>query len=144
MGQAGRLATALATLGVWPLASAAPQAAAFEARSVPDLMKALGLPLPVESKAVSLQGPDVAENGAAVQVALACTAPGVKRLLLLVDKNPSTLAALFDLNEAVEPSLVTNIKMNQSSEVWAVAVLADQRVLYARKDIKVTLGGCGN
>ena len=33
--------------------------------------------------------------------------------------------------------------MAQSSNVYAVAMMGDGRVLFAQKDIKVTLGGCG-
>jgi sulfur-oxidizing protein SoxY len=33
--------------------------------------------------------------------------------------------------------------MAETSLVYAVAVLADGRALYARKEVKVTLGGCG-
>ena len=53
------------------------------------------------------------------------------------------LAAVFDLSDAVEPSISTRVKMGQSSNVFAVAITADNKVLYAAKEIKVTLGGCG-
>jgi sulfur-oxidizing protein SoxY len=33
--------------------------------------------------------------------------------------------------------------MGQSSNVYAVALMNDGRALYAVKEIKVTLGGCG-
>jgi sulfur-oxidizing protein SoxY len=33
--------------------------------------------------------------------------------------------------------------MGQSSNVIAVAIMADNKVLFAQKEIKVTLGGCG-
>ena len=43
---------------------------------------------PAESKDVTITGPDIAENGAVVPVGAATTLPGVKRMLLLVEKNP--------------------------------------------------------
>ena len=107
------------------------------------LMKALGTANPAESKDVTITGPDIAENGAVVPVGAATTLPGVKRLLLLVEKNPSMLAAMFDVTDAVEPNISTRVKMGQSSNVFAVAITADNKVLYAAKEIKVTLGGCG-
>jgi sulfur-oxidizing protein SoxY len=67
----------------------------------------------------------------------------VKRLLFLVEKNPNTLAGAFDLSDAVEPNVATRIKMAETSKVYAVALLADNRVLFAQKQVKVTLGGCG-
>jgi sulfur-oxidizing protein SoxY len=33
--------------------------------------------------------------------------------------------------------------MAQSSNVYGVAMMQDGRVLFAQKDVKVTLGGCG-
>ena len=55
----------------------------------------------------------------------------------------ATLAAIFEVSDAIEPAFQTRVKMGQSSNVYAVAVMADGRVLFAQKDIKVTLGGCG-
>ena len=106
-------------------------------------MKALGGGAPAESKDVSITGPDIAENGAVVPVGCASALPGVKRLLLLVEKNPSALAAMFEVSDAVDANFNTRVKMGQSSNVFAVAMMADGRVLYAGKEIKVTLGGCG-
>jgi sulfur-oxidizing protein SoxY len=116
---------------------------AFEAKSMADLMKTLGASAPVESKDVSLQGPDIAENGAVVPLGAATTLPGVKRLLLLVEKNPNILSAMFEMSDAVDSSINTRVKMSQSSNVYAVAMMNDGRVLYATKEVKVTLGGCG-
>ena len=78
-----------------------------------------------------------------VPVGVATALPGVKRLLLLVEKNPNVLAAVFDATDAVETNVNTRVKMGQSSNVFAVAMMNDGKVLYAVKEIKVTLGGCG-
>ncbi len=138
------VAAALAGLGLLPQAALANWSqAAFEAKTMAELMKALGNSGPAESKDVTITGPDIAENGAVVPVGAATTLPGVKRLLLLVEKNPNMLAAMFDVTDAVEPSISTRVKMGQSSNVFAVAITADNKVLYAAKEIKVTLGGCG-
>lgn len=138
------LAGALAGLGLLPQpAQAAWNSAAFEAKNMNDLMKALGVSAPVDSKDVSITGPDIAENGAVVPVGCACTLPGVRQLLILVEKNPNMLAAVFEVSDSVEPSFNTRVKMGQSSNVMAVAITADNKVLYAQKEIKVTLGGCG-
>jgi len=144
LAQGASLAAALAGLGLLPQAAqAAWSQAAFEAKTMGDLMKALGTSNPAESKDVSITGPDIAENGAVVPVGAATTLAGARRLLLLVEKNPNMLAAAFDLSDAVEPNISTRVKMGQSSNVFAVAITADNKVLYAAKEIKVTLGGCG-
>ena len=138
------VASLMGSLGLLPQAAqAAWQAPAFEAKTMADLAKALGVSTPVESKDVSITGPDIAENGAVVPVGCATTLPGVKRLLILVEKNPSMLCAMFDVSDAVDANFNTRVKMGQSSQVMAVAVMADGKVLFAQKEIKVTLGGCG-
>jgi sulfur-oxidizing protein SoxY len=138
------VAALLAGAGLLPASAQAAWAqAAFEAKSLAEAVKALGGGAPQESKDVTLNGPDIAENGAVVPVACACALPGVSRLLLLVEKNPNALAAVFDINDALEPSFATRVKMGQSSNVYAVAMMADGRALFAQKEIKVTLGGCG-
>ena len=134
----------LASAGLLPQAAQAAWAqAAFEAKTLADAVKALGGGAPAESKDVTITGPDIAENGAVVPVGAASALPGVKRLLLLVEKNPSVLAAVFDVSDSVEANFSTRVKMGQSSNVIAVAMMADGKVLYAQKEIKVTLGGCG-
>ena len=139
-----QLAGLLATAGLLPTtAHAAWSAAAFEAKTLADAVKALGGSAPVESKDITMTGPDIAENGAVVPVGCSSNLPGVKRLALLVEKNPSALAAVFDVTDAVDASFNTRVKMGQSSNVFAVAFMADGKVLYAAKEIKVTLGGCG-
>jgi sulfur-oxidizing protein SoxY len=76
-------------------------------------------------------------------VGCSTTLPGVKRMMILVEKNPSVLAAAFDVSDAVDASFNTRVKMGQSSNVFAVAMMGDGKVLYSVKEIKVTLGGCG-
>jgi len=139
-----QLAALLATAGLLPAAAqAAWNGAAFEAKTMAELMKSLGGSTPVASKDVTITGPDIAENGAVVPVGASSTLPGVKKLLLLVEKNPSMLAASFDITEAIDANVNTRVKMGQSSNVFAVAMMNDGKVLYASKEIKVTLGGCG-
>jgi sulfur-oxidizing protein SoxY len=148
LGASARVAAALVAAGWLPQRAFAQQAgvwnkAAFEAKSFGELMKAVGAGAPVESRDVTLTAPDIAENGAVVPIAVATTAAGVRMLLILVEKNPNTLAASFDVSDAVESNFSTRVKMGQSSDVFAVAITGDGRALFAKKDVKVTLGGCG-
>jgi sulfur-oxidizing protein SoxY len=134
----------LAAAGLLPAAAqAAWSQAAFDAKTLGDAAKALGGGAPVESKDVTVIGPDIAENGAVVPVGCSTTLAGVKRMALMVEKNPNALAALFDVSDAVDANFNTRVKMGQSSNVFAVAFMADGKVLYSTKEIKVTLGGCG-
>jgi sulfur-oxidizing protein SoxY len=92
---------------------------------------------------VHLTAPDIAENGAVVPLAASSTLPGVKAILMLVEKNPSALAAKFDVTDAVEPNFATRVKMGQTSDVYAVALTGDGKAYFTKKEVKVTLGGCG-
>lgn len=134
----------LATTGLFPqYALAAYNKTAFEAKTLADVLKALGAGAPVESKDVTIGGPDIAENGAVVPLTASTVLPGVKQILILVEKNPAAMIALFNLTASVEANVATRAKMGQSSDVYAVAIMADGKVLFAKKEVKVTLGGCG-
>lgn len=141
--QSAVVAGLLAGTGLFPTQAAAYEKAAFEGKSVADVAKALGAGAPVESKDVTIGGPDIAENGAVVPLTTSTTLPGVKRMLILVEKNPAALVALFNVTDSVEANFSTRAKMGQSSDVYAVAIMADGKALYAKKEVKVTLGGCG-
>ncbi len=141
--QSAMVAGLLASAGLVPQQAAAYEKAAFEAKSIAEAVKALGAAAPVESKDVTIGGPDIAENGAVVPLTASTTLPGVKRMLLLVEKNPSALVAMFNVTDAVEANFSTRAKMGQSSDVYAVAVMADGKAFFAKKEVKVTLGGCG-
>jgi sulfur-oxidizing protein SoxY len=115
---------------------------AFNAKTLPEAEKALGAAGPADSKDVVLTGPDIAENGAVVPVALASKLPKTEYMAILVEKNPNPLAASFNVVEGTEPAVTTRIKMGTTSNVIAL-VKADGKWYTASKEIKVTLGGCG-
>jgi sulfur-oxidizing protein SoxY len=144
LSHAAKVAALMAGAGLLPVAArAAYDTSAFEAKNLADVLKALGAGAPVESKDITIIGPDIAENGAVVPVGVSTALPGAKRLMLLVEKNPNVLAAAFDVSDAVDANFSTRVKMGQSSNVYAVALMRDGKVLFAQKEIKVTLGGCG-
>ena len=144
LSRSAQVAALLATAGMLPQAAhAAYNTAAFEVKTMADLVKMLGGSAPTESKDVTITGPDIAENGAVVPVGVSTALPGVKRLLVLVEKNPSVMSAMFEVSDAVDANFSTRVKMGQSSNVYAVALMGDGKVLFAQKEVKVTLGGCG-
>ena len=116
--------------------------AAFETKDVNGTAKALGGDVPVASDKITVTGPDIAENGAVVPVGATTTLANATMIALLVEKNPNALAAMFNLSPEAEPFVTTRVKMGQSSDVYAL-VKADGKLHMAKKEIKVTLGGCG-
>jgi sulfur-oxidizing protein SoxY len=143
MKRSAAVAAMLASTGLFPSQARAFTKAAFDAKSVADAVKAYGAGAPAESNQVTITGPDIAENGAVVPLAAATTLAGVKHLLILVEKNPAALVAKFDVSDAVEANFSTRAKMGQSSDVYAVAITKDGKAHFAKKEVKVTLGGCG-
>lgn len=141
--QSAVVAGLLVGTGLFPQLALAFNAKAFEAKNLADALKAVGAGTPVESKDVAITAPDIAENGAVVPVGASTTLVGVKQMLILVEKNPSALVAMFNVTDSVEPNFSTRTKMGQSSDVYAVAIMSDGKALFAKKEVKVTLGGCG-
>lgn len=115
--------------------------AGFEAKSLADALKTIG-GTPATNAQVNLQAPDIAENGAVVPLGVTSNIPNTTEIMLLVEKNPFPLAAVFAIPAGTEASVQTRVKMGQSSNVVAV-VKADGKLYSATKETKVTLGGCG-
>lgn len=141
--QSATVAGLLATTGLFPQYAWAFNKPAFDAKTVAEAIKAFGGGVPVESKDVTITGPDIAENGAVVPMGVSTTLAGAKHLLLMVEKNPNALVAMFNVSDTVDTNFSTRAKMGQSSDVYAVAVMNDGKAFFAKKEIKVTLGGCG-
>ena len=116
--------------------------AGFESRAVADALKALGAGIPVESKDIVITAPEIAENGAVVPVAIASKIPNTQQISIIAEKNPAPLLATFDISSGSEGYVSTRVKMGETSNVWAV-VKADGKFYSAKKEIKITVGGCG-
>jgi sulfur-oxidizing protein SoxY len=118
-------------------------AAAFSTKTIDDTYKAMGAQSVVPTKEVSWGAtPEIAENGAVVPVALTSNLPNTESIAFLIEKNPNTLSARFDFPRGTEPSISTRVKMGQTSDVFAL-IKADGKYYVAKREIKVTLGGCG-
>jgi sulfur-oxidizing protein SoxY len=143
-GSGAALLSVLAAAGIIKpgIALADRNKGAFEAKNMADTLKALGATTPADSKDVQLTAPDIAENGAVVPIGVASTLPNVTMVAIMVEKNPTTLAASFTLPAGTEPNIQTRVKMGQTSNVFAV-VKSDGKFFMTSKEIKVTLGGCG-
>lgn len=114
----------------------------FSAKSMNELMKALGSGAPVESKEIKVYAPDIAENGSAVPVGADSKLANTTEVCLLVANNPAMMSAQFMIPLGTDPKVHTRLKMGKSSDVYAL-VKADGRYYFAKKEVKVTLGGCG-
>jgi sulfur-oxidizing protein SoxY len=116
--------------------------AGFESKAVADVLKSLGATGASESKDIVITSPDIAENGAVVPVAVTSRIPNTQQISIVAEKNPFPLAATFDVAGGGEGYVSTRLKMGQTSDVWAV-VKAGDRYYVAKKEVKITVGGCG-
>jgi len=96
----------------------------------------------VESDRITLKAPDIAENGAVVPISVETDLENVESISIIVADNPSPLAAQFELPPDAVADVSTRIKMGKTSNVIAV-VKADGKLYSVRKEVKVTIGGCG-
>lgn len=114
----------------------------FDAKSIDEALTAMGAGKPAVSDAITVVAPDIAENGAVVPVGVTSTLPNTQSVSIMVEKNPNMVAANFSFAEGTLGEVQTRIKMGQTSDVYAI-VKADGKFYMAKKEIKVTLGGCG-
>lgn len=122
-------------------AHAAMDRAGFDIKTMADAVKALG-GTAANSDQVIVVAPDIAENGAVVPVGATSKLPNTTEIYLIVEKNPTPMAAGFQIPAGTAADVQTRLKMGQSSNVFAV-VKADGKLFSAFKETKVTLGGCG-
>jgi len=123
-------------LAAWPKS-------AFEAKAVQDAVSGLyGSAESTPSSDITIKAPDIAENGAVVPVSVSTTLGNVTSIGVLVEKNPTPLAANFELAPNAKGYISTRIKMGKTSSVIAI-VVAGGKTYSARKEVKVTIGGCG-
>jgi len=139
-------AGAAALLGpIRPIGSAHAQATADYAAA---FKKATNGAQPTEGKVV-IAAAEIAENGATVPVTVKVDMPiteqsFVKQITLLADGNPNPDVAVFHLGpRAGRAEVSTRVRLAKTENLVAVAELNDGSLWTARKEIKVTIGGCG-
>lgn len=115
---------------------------AFRAKTVADALAKIGASGASESKELTIDVPEIAENGAVVPIEITSHLPGTKSLAVVIEKNPFPLCAKFDFMEGAEPFVRLNTKIGQSSVVRVVAEAGGKHYTVA-KQVKVTIGGCG-
>lgn len=134
--------SALASIGLITSAQAAEwNNVAFSAKTIEEVLKALGVSSPENSSDILLKIPDLVENSAVVSVTIQSKIK-VQQFAILVEKNPSLLAAQIFIPLGTEPFVRMNIKMAQSSNVIILAQSSNKWFMTSAA-VKVILGGCG-
>jgi sulfur-oxidizing protein SoxY len=115
---------------------------AFKQKSDADAIKALYGKTAEASDKIKLDAPEIAENGAAVVIAVTASLPDVSSISILVSENPNALAASYRIPAGTLPSVANRIKMAKTTNVIAI-VEAGGKLYSTSKEVKVTVGGCG-
>jgi sulfur-oxidizing protein SoxY len=153
----GRLGAAGVAVAVGALRSPAPAGAQGSSpalglqESVQDGLKRVFGTRPIKDGAavIKLDIPPIAENGAVVPVNVEVTAPMtpasyVKHIWIVADKNRIPIVARATLTpEAGQAFVGANIRLGETTDVRAIVEQSDGTLLMARREVKVTVGGCG-
>ncbi len=117
--------------------------AAFTARALADAVKQAGAATAGESRDLVITAPEIAENGAKVEVEIASNLANTRSLALFAEKNPMPLNAILEFSAAALPYARLQLKLAETTRLRVVARTADGKTHVAWREIKVTLGGCG-
>ncbi|QWF69904.1 thiosulfate oxidation carrier protein SoxY [Methylomonas paludis] len=94
------------------------------------------------SDLVKLQLPAIAEDGAVVPITISSDLDNIEHIWILVEKNPTPLAAELVLTSPALAFMTTRIKMAESCAV-VVVVKTPALLLMNQQWVKVMQGGCG-
>jgi len=112
------------------------------------LMEFTGGKTPTAGK-VTLKAPEIAENGNTVPITVSVdsemTAQSyVQSVTLLAEGNPNPAVATFHFSPmSGEASATTRMRLAKTQNVIAIAKMSDGSVFMDKKQVKVTIGGCG-
>lgn len=130
------LITPRAVMAAWPKA-------AFTATDTNTAIKnALGSSDTTASSDITLKAPEIAENGAVVPITVTSKIAGTESISILISKNPTPLTATFKMGKGAEGFVSTRVKMSKTSDL-VIVVKANGKLYSAKKEVKVTIGGCG-
>jgi sulfur-oxidizing protein SoxY len=98
---------------------------------------------------VKLDVPLIAENGAVVPVAVEVNAPmtpqnHVKHIYVVADRNRIPIVARAALTPASGQAYMgANIRLGETGDVRAIVEQSDGTLLQVKREVRVTVGGCG-
>jgi len=119
--------------------------------SVQETMKRLfgGRPIKDGAAIIKLDLPLIAENGSVVPISVAVDSPmtptnHVKHIFVVADKNRIPLITRVTLApEAGRAFMGANVRLGETGDVRAIVEQSDGTLLAVKREVKVTVGGCG-
>jgi sulfur-oxidizing protein SoxY len=98
---------------------------------------------------ITLDAPEIAENGNTVPISVSVDSPMteddyVTSVAIYADGNPSPEVITFNFTPlSGEASATTRMRLAKTQNVIAVAKTSKGGVFMDKKEVKVTIGGCG-
>ncbi|MEM8839445.1 MAG: thiosulfate oxidation carrier protein SoxY [Pseudomonadota bacterium] len=98
---------------------------------------------------VTLNTPEIAENGNTVPISVEVDSPMtddnyVQSIMVVADGNPNPEVVTFNFTTMSGVAAAkTRIRLAKTQNVIAVAKLSDGSFQMAKNEVKVTIGGCG-
>jgi len=137
--------------GVIPMPRSANAQALGQNESVEEALKRLfgGKPMKDGAASIKLDVPLIAENGAVVPISVSVESPMtptnyVKHIYVVADKNRIPVVTRVTLApEAGRAFMGANIRLGESGDVRAIVEQSDGSLLVVKREVKVTVGGCG-
>jgi sulfur-oxidizing protein SoxY len=119
--------------------------------SVQETLKRLFGDRPIRdgAAAIKLDLPLIAENGSVVPIAVTVDSPMtpanfVKHIYLVADRNRIPLITRVTLApEAGRAFMGANVRLGETGDVRAIVERSDGTLLAVKREVKVTVGGCG-
>ena len=108
-----------------------------------------GRPMKDGGSLIKLDVPLIAENGAVVPVAVEVNAPMtpqsyVKSIYVVADRNRIPIVTRVALSpEAGKAFMGANIRLGETGDVRAIVEQSDGTLWQIKREVKVTVGGCG-
>ena len=140
----------VAGISVSALSFALSQTAIADQKKVEEaLAKLIGDKKPADGPMIKLDLPEIAENGNTVPLKLEVDSPMtadnfVKHVHIFADGNPRPEVANFHFTPASgKAAASTRMRLATTQNIVAVAEMSDGKVYMAKKEVKVTIGGCG-
>lgn len=112
-------------------------------------IKAIAGDAEVATGGVTLNAPEIAENGNSVPISVTVDSPMtadsyVESITVLAEGNPLPDVATFNFTPASgEAFASTRMRLAKTQNVIAVAKMSDGSVVSDTRNVKVTIGGCG-
>ncbi len=102
-----------------------------------------------QSGMITLKAPEIAENGNTVPVSISVDSPMtaddyVESVAIFAEGNPNPEVVVFNFTPlSGEAAATTRMRLAKTQNVVAVAKTSTGKVFMDKREVKVTIGGCG-